>query len=697
MFSLRCVSGLTITAALVIMLGSTAIACGPFFPNGFISQGGESRLAFLPAGDFAQLVSPLIRRDRPPWQPMRPDKVTHESQQSVDVAMSDLNDALIAAGMSKKKRGAVLEANLAVRNQLRDALTDLGAAGQPLKLHPELPAEFALYQRGLAFWRRAVIQQRTGGEIDHAIAQAARACWRQLLLLPAEQRKYRTIWATYMLGRSYMDIAPQRAVAWFHVTRELARQGYSDNLGLAMASVGFEARARMLMGEYATAIDLYLSMGDEYTDIIMPSLRLLISRAWNESPEARTLMARDPGARRIVTAYLLAYGYPWERRMWTQTAQQQFESWITALREAGADVVDGGAQMAWLAYRSGEIDLAGRLLQHVSPDDPIGMWILSRLLIREGDWARAAETLAKLAPMFPVDETWSTVTDEGYEAEAPLSPRKRVLAELGTLQFAREQYVEAMQTLLRAGYWTDAAYIADRVLTADELKGYVDRNWRDANDGYSKEVQNLLARRLTRIGRWRDARSYFDADHQQLLDRYVDAIRDGNAQKDGERLWQAAVIANDHGMELLGTELAPDWFAFGGMFSLGSFQETMLARQKSTPLPVTSEELSRLRKHASEIDKRYHYRYTAADHAWTAVSWMPDNDDRTARMLCIAGSWLKIQDPQAADRFYKALVNRCGKTDLGRQAAKLRWFPKLMDDREAPDESGSVDVPPPSR
>ena len=56
---------------------------------------------------------------------------------------------------------------------------------------------------------------------------------------------------------------------------------------------------------------------------------------------------------------------------------------------------------------------------------------------------------------------------------------------------------------------------------------------------------------------------------------------------------------------------------------------------------------------------------------------MPDDDEETARRFCVVGGWLKVRDPQAADRFYKALVVRCGKTEMGREADKLRWFPKL--------------------
>jgi hypothetical protein len=84
----------------------------------------------------------------------------------------------------------------------------------------------------------------------------------------------------------------------------------------------------------------------------------------------------------------------------------------------------------------------------------------------------------------------------------------------------------------------------------------------------------------------------------------------------------------------------------------------------------------RAAQHGVEPDARFHYRYRAADLAWQAVSLMPDGTDETARRLCVAGSWLKDRDPAAADRFYRALVRRCGQTALGRQAETLRWFPK---------------------
>ena len=47
-------------------------------------------------------------------------------------------------------------------------------------------------------------------------------------------------------------------------------------------------------------------------------------------------------------------------------------------------------------------------------------------------------------------------------------------------------------------------------------------------------------------------------------------------------------------------------------------------------------------------DKRFHYRYRAADLAWEAARLMPDNAPELAVLLCEAGGWLKARDPKAA-------------------------------------------------
>jgi hypothetical protein len=141
----------------------------------------------------------------------------------------------------------------------------------------------------------------------------------------------------------------------------------------------------------------------------------------------------------------------------------------------------------------------------------------------------------------------------------------------------------------------------------------------------------------------------------------------------------AAFIARTNGMELLGTESGPDWSMYGGDFDAGVTEDSR-TNQDAKAVIASADELRRVAEHKTDPDRRFHYRYQAAALAWEAAKLLPNNSDETARLLCTAGSWIKITDPKAADLFYKTLVWRCRKTALGAKADDLRWFPEIDED-----------------
>jgi hypothetical protein len=59
---------------------------------------------------------------------------------------------------------------------------------------------------------------------------------------------------------------------------------------------------------------------------------------------------------------------------------------------------------------------------------------------------------------------------------------------------------------------------------------------------------------------------------------------------------------------------------------------------------------------------------------------LPNDSEELARILCLSGSWLKARDPETADLFYKALARRCPNTEIGAEANRIHWFPKVDDD-----------------
>jgi LysM repeat protein len=253
------------------------------------------------------------------------------------------------------------------------------------------------------------------------------------------------------------------------------------------------------------------------------------------------------------------------------------------------------------------------------------------------------------------------------------------------------------------------------------------------------QIRYLLARRLMRSQRSDEAREYFPPEWTPHYLALVQSLRTGwdetlPADQRAQALFQAAIITRTNGMELIGTEVEPDWHVHRGNFQEGVSVSSRATNENAKALVAGEDEQSRATHHNADPEKRFHYRYQAAALAWeaaklatnnfeeaahmlcTAAGWlrirdpeaadtfynqaaslaweavklMPDNSEETARVLCIAGGWLKNRDPKKADIFYKALVRRNRKTAIGMEADRIRWFPQL-------DEQGKLIPREPSR
>jgi len=281
--------------------------------------------------------------------------------------------------------------------------------------------------------------------------------------------------------------------------------------------------------------------------------------------------------------------------------------------------------------------------------------------------------------------------------------------------------VDALDQLVRGGFRLDAAYVAERVLKRDELLACVDARWPEpekktepAAGSAGAEVPDdaewlrwVLARRLAREGRYDLARKYYPEDQRARFSEFTKVLSEGRdrqkpAATRADALWKAARMARYRGLDLFGTEDEPDWAWAGGSFQLDPASKvrslpTGAADRSAKAAAVSSErspdafkealeakvnlsspdERQRLQSHGVRPEKRFHYRYFAADLAWDAAALMPDGSGTTAQVLCEAGTWLKDRDPKEADRFYKALVRRCRTTALGSEAETTRWFPKI--------------------
>ena len=123
----------------------------------------------------------------------------------------------------------------------------------------------------------------------------ARSNWRVLLGRPEEERHYRSTWAAYMLGRTCGTNEWEQAVGYYQEVRRLAKEGFADSLGLAAASLGWEAQANLRQKKFEPAIELYLEQfaaGDSNSAEV--SLRFACHRALNAGNDTLAALAKNP-------------------------------------------------------------------------------------------------------------------------------------------------------------------------------------------------------------------------------------------------------------------------------------------------------------------------------------------------------------------------------------------------------------------
>lgn len=689
MFSKGSVARFVVSIA-VLALSAPAPACGPFFPPTIVDQPDASLLK-SPRGDFEMMVMELVpKRPKPATVPAETIDEKAQKKADLDGELNDLRQAL----RQEKMPAAQVQELCAQYEKLRTALDVYAVKAaearwqnstQPalpefpnVEIPKGLPAEFDEYLQGAILYHKQKFDD-------------ARKIWRALLDRPAGQNKYRAVWAAYMIGRSYVDTEPDKAVEMLQKARQLAGQGFADSQGLADASIGWEARAEMNRRNYERSVELYLK--DEATW----SLRTVCENALEQDAATLRKCAQSPTVRALITSYLVCNGGPCGQAPTKKAAQ----AWIAALESADLKDVRDADRLAWAAYQAGEFKAARRWLSRAKADSPVANWIEAKLLMRDGKIDQAAGKLAAAVPGLP------RMPDSGEcrdESEERIYSVNLASGELAVLKLLRKQYVDALDLLLKNDWWTDAAYVAERVLTTDELRKFVDTQKAPSQEQIEKyeeetsaadrhryvktappppidNLRHLLARRLVREGNLELARTYMPEGYQDTLKTYTHSLQAGENKKlaaadRAKSLWTAATTLRENGMELMGTELGPDLFSYGGSFE-DNFSGLRLDAKQKEIAPPTADEKSRVEHTAPDVIKRFHYRYKAADLAWKAADLMPDNDNQTAIVLCQAGSWLKAQDPKAADRFYKALVRRCRKTDLGAAADTLRWFPPL--------------------
>jgi tetratricopeptide (TPR) repeat protein len=425
----------------VLLAGTVLWACGPYFSNFIL--GSDDLVLDGPTGLLRAELAHLGPAGAVPFKAVPPPD-GDPAVQTANTDLAEIEEILKGLGTPPDRTRELVDE---VRSLRADFATPEVPAG--------LPPDVTLYLKGAIAWH--------GGEYVEA-----EDAWTSLLALPEAQRRHRSTWAAYMLGRYALDgEEPEEAVRFFRLTRELAAKGFADSLGLAAASLGWEAKIELDQGHPEKALVLYQRQGAAGDETAANSVAFVSSGLLaSDEPGALDRVVRDPEARAVLTSYVVS------------RATDSAEAWLKALDAAGVRDQAGADRIAWAAYLAGDFKQAAAWLDRAQESSPIARWVRARLLLRDGKLDEARELLAGVARDLP--ETGLTMDEAFYFAsesgEVLLAPQ-RAAGEEAVIRVVRKDFTGALDELLRAGYWIDSAYLAEQVLTADELKAYVDATW----------------------------------------------------------------------------------------------------------------------------------------------------------------------------------------------------------------------------
>ncbi|MBS0589225.1 MAG: hypothetical protein JSR65_01140 [Proteobacteria bacterium] len=682
-------------ASTVALCPRPGLACGPEFPVELLRDRSWT-LDKLPEGAFAFEAAHWV-------VPTSTFKAVDDDEEYVD-------------GQSRGLRERIERRWWGERYDRVAAARAAGDANVAYAAAQGLPEEARRYLAGALAWSKRD-------------ADEAQRRFRSVLDLPPAERSHYGLWAQFMLARS-ADV--HAAMALYAALRDDVARGASDPYGLAVASLGEEARLHLAAGEQTAAIALYAQQAALGSRSGRDSL-LQIARKAIKDPAQVERLVRDDLGQRLLTAYLYTRSGelsddeidgespPEEVARSKAAAEQRMQRFLDAATHAGIDNVAGADRLAALAYRSGQYELAARLAQKDASG--LAWWVRAKLALRAGKADEAAQAYAQAAKAFPANEEWGTNSDAAEFGDETIKPQCRIEGERGTLALSRGDYLAAMEHLYNAAslYWPDAAYLAERVLSVDELKSFVDAHAPRVDnkpaavegDGMARDeaptppamrLRALLGRRLLRAERYDDALRYFDdAGLNKKARTYVDARR---AAMRGDRIeraqawYVAAHAARFDGIDLIGYELDPDYQAYAGEFDLGGggsaaevdatatdMSGTGSSERKDIVVPekwAGAEEAARVASSRAQPLERFHYRYDAVAFASKSADLLPPRTQAFAAVLCHATAWMIDRDSSVADKLYARYLKQGPYVAWGRNfgrtcpepdfdAAAARW------------------------
>jgi tetratricopeptide (TPR) repeat protein len=455
----------------VFTMVTVSIACGPFLAETILDRPRSVLDSRYGAFGFEMAVIDQQRNGNPTnlLASSRPEPVAFESfdaGKQLDTEVTELRDWWGAQGLKPEQVDALIERYRTWRELSRsvDLFGPYGVRSEPKETKPfpdssALPGDVQLYLRGAQSYR--------AGDTT-----AARRIWTELLDLPAEQRRLRSTWAAWMLAKTSASAAD--ALPWYQRVTDLREnEQCTDALNLSAAALGWRAA---FTEDPVEKLKLYFDGAAAGCTRLLVDVHK-IARDIGQGTDA-TLSARaaaDPLVQQIVTATLLNGG--------RDDPASGTLPWVEFLENSGANEIANASRLAWLRYQQADFDQARKWVSLARKDDPSALWLRAKLALRDGDPDLAASQFARAISYYrPINEEHFSEFD-GYGI--PWSDtdtvtelmRRQFIADYGMTLVARAEFINAVDWLDRGGYHQDAEYLAEQVLTTDELLSWVERRF----------------------------------------------------------------------------------------------------------------------------------------------------------------------------------------------------------------------------
>ena len=633
---------------LSLLLGTTAAvyACAPYVQPSYLNATDNCYEIRLSKKGACKRLIDTIKDLLPPPDDFKPGTSTLEAE------FADFEAAL------KKHHPNASQDEL---SKLQETFRALQVKHRNIKEHaqtfhqqlPENLIEFQLYLEG-----RTYLMKENPDHIPPA--------WKKLLELPPEKRHFRTAWVHFMLGNHFKKDLHTH----YKNCRDAVRKGFADSAGLAIRSYILELRfgSNMTQMIRCAAEAENSQNAPEYTFL----LDVLHEKAMSKLDDGEYFaLVQDPVCREFLAVL---------------DNSSRFRTMVKQFKLRNADFC------AYYAMEDGDVTEAKEFIAILEKPTLLSIYLEAKIARHGGHTALAAEKLRqwlKMAAKIDPNDRHDILRVCEPEDSHDLS--KEVYGLLGTTMVMRRDFTDAARFFHRAKQYDDLYEIAEKFMTLEQLQEFAEEIKNDTDKKLAQQsdaIRYLTARRAFREGNFRIAEKYLPENYRNILKTYLELVQKSkdNSKSSDERalaLYNAAKLLRIHGMELSGTQGAPDYFPgnYGSnvpgcsdcKYDSGLGYWTLCNSHAVQVVPGfnAAKDYRNIPQHL-----RFHYRYIAAEMALQAGA-MAKEPELKALIHYFGGNIFKHRSNLEADIFYKRLVLDSPGCALSRLADHQRWFPEV--------------------